>query len=160
MKDSRRQAADSRQQTAEIKREKPIICLLPTADCRPPSACRLPFAVSLASILLLFAALLLYDSATPAQSERRVISRHSGMIVIKQAIEQFQTVETIESKVRLECHFFGEKYRGSGFYFEKRLPMISEPAVSANRFLLDLQFQADSFLSRESSSSKLKIVAT
>jgi len=118
------------------------------------------FSFILASTLLLFAALLLYDSATQAQSEKKVTTRYSGTVVIKQAIEQFRTVQTIESKVRLECHFFGERYRGHGAYFEKRLPMVSEPDVSANRFLLDLQFQADSFLSWGNRSSKLKIVAT
>ncbi|MCL2303821.1 MAG: hypothetical protein FWC43_00595 [Planctomycetaceae bacterium] len=164
-----KQTADSRRQTAETKEKLPsAICRLPSAVCRLPSAvcrllaiCRLPSAVCyLLSILLLFTTLLFYDSSAPAQSGKKVTSRHSGTEVIQNAILRFQKVKTIESKVRLKCRFFGEGYGGSGNYCEKRLPTLQDAAVSPNRFLLDLRFQADSLSSLENRSSTLKVFTT
>jgi len=116
------------------------------------------FFFTLISTLLLFAALLLYDSATSAQSEKKIVSRSNGTLVVEQAIEQFQAIKTISSRLRLKCHFFGEGYGGSGFYYEKRLPTVQTSAVSPNCFLLDLKFQADSLPGLENRSSTLKIV--
>ena len=121
-------------------------------------ACYLP------ATLLLFAAFLLYDSATSAQPEKKTVSRGNGTLVIEQAIERFQTIKTITSTVRLKCHFFGEGYGGQGFYHEKRMPAVQEsaatlPALSPNRFLLELKFQPDSLPSLENRSSTLKVIA-
>ena len=113
---------------------------------------------SLVASAFLFGSFLLFDS-TQAQPQKTNVSQHSGTTVIRKAIEQFQTVKTIDSKVRLKCRFFGEEYSGSGFYHEKRLASIQEPAVSPNLFLLVLKIQVDSLSSPKDSSSTLKMVA-
>ena len=145
MADSRQQTANRRQEAGGRRQE--------AGGRLPPAACCLP------SILFLFAALLLYDSSIPAQSVKKNTSQHSGTVVMESAIKKFQTIKTIYTKVRLKYRFFGEGYTGGGDYYEKRLPMPQEPAVSSNLFSLFLKVQADSFSSSKNSSSTLRIVA-
>ena len=115
------------------------------------------FSISLSFTLLLFAAFLLYDSAIPAQSEKNSISRRNGKEVIEKAIEQFQTIKTINSRVLLKSHFFGEEYSGDGFYSEKRFPTVQESDVSPNRFLFTIKFQFPSSLENSSSTQKVLV---